>query len=185
MRILKIKTNKAGGFDIIWQVQQKDNWVTCELDSSEKPRPEFTKALQGLKPDVIDMCEFTTGYGKTLEVTGITLSYNEPGVDYGIKIIAVKKMEKSIGTMSIVTPYKAKYEAEEKKPIEKRQVWDTTHNRVIPLLKEAKKYIDGERAQVEADLDLPKGKDGKKQKTPKEKAPAKDGKKKPSNKPNK
>lgn len=173
MRITKIHKNKSGGFNIFWQVQPKNEWVNCGLPCTQKPRPEFEKALQNLKVDVIDMCELSTDYGKSMEVIGVAFSYNEKGVEYGIKIIAIKRMEKSIGTMSIITPYKARYEETPKKKVEKRKGWDTTHERILPLIKEAQKYIDGKRSDdAQEQLPLMDGKtEQEKKKKPKKRHP--------------
>lgn len=153
MKITKIKKNKNGGFDINWLAKVKDDFIKCDLPCNEKPRPEFEKALNALVADVVDICEFPNNYGKTIEITGISLSYNEEGVDYGLNISAIKKMQKSIGVMSIVTPYKAKYLESNKKQIAKRKIWDTTDERIQLILKETKKYLDGIRiADQQEDL---------------------------------
>lgn len=167
MKITKIKKNKNGGYDLNWLAKVKGDFIKCDLPCNEKPRPEFENALNALIADVVDICEFPTNYGKTIEITGISLSYNEEGVDYGLNISAIKKMQKSIGVMSIVTPYKAKYQEANKKQVAKRKIWDTTDERIKLILKEAKKYLNGVRvADQQEDLfnDNENQKDEKKKK---------------------
>lgn len=110
------------------------------LKSADTPSVEFTMALQALKRDVVDICEFPSTDEKKFTVRGVSLSHTD-GV-LGVVITALKLVETANAPLVINTPHLAQTDTAPSLPI-------ATADRIKTLCEQAQKYVDGERAQGE------------------------------------
>ena len=150
IRICKVKTTKEGKTAIEYQRTTGTDWDDFSLKCSDKPRPEFFAALDALREHVIDMCELPEELIERIAVKGVSFSYGGEGETMGATIIAENKLIKSNGAVNINTPHRPS------------EPYGDTPKGILPdrmflapdcvsalkdLEKEARKYIDGDRAQ--------------------------------------
>jgi hypothetical protein len=113
------------------------------LKCGEPPSADFKRALQGLAPHVLSICEIKQkGYDDSLEVRGLTVNYHDGGM--GATITAVKKLSTSNTPFVIHTPYKTTESGAEGVESDKC-LSDSCANVVEIVLDEARKYIGGLR----------------------------------------
>lgn len=128
----------------------------------DNPLPSLYKALDGLKPHVVSLAELPAKDEEKLSVTGITVSTKGEAVQ--ATITAKKPLKRNKRVLNIATPILPMYENEENK--EADHMSDDEAAAVEKLIKEAKKYIAGDRAQGKLALEDGESEKGKKDKGP-------------------
>ena len=148
MQIDKVSYNpKEGRVHIEWTKTSPKGAGEYAMTHAEKPRPEFLKSLAALAMDVIEICECDGHWNESdLEVRGASFSWTE-GV-MGATITALRKLRQSNAPLVVNTPHK---------PAQPYAAGGDDSNclseecveRLTTLMDEARKYINGERAQGE------------------------------------
>ena len=148
IRFTKIKYNpEKGGVYIAYQ-KGKDFEDEYTVRCTEKPRPEFMGAMQGLAEHVTSMCELPSEYTKRIEVTSVSLNYGGPNDTEGATITAKMHLENSNAPLNINTPNKAfEMYNEDADPDMKALLTEDCVEAIETLEQEARKYIAGYRAQ--------------------------------------
>lgn len=148
IRFTKIKYNpEKGGVYIAYQ-KGKDFEDEYTVRCTEKPRPEFVKAMQDLAEYVTEICELPSEYTKRIEVTSVSLNYGGPNDTEGATITAKMMLENSNAPLNINTPNKAfeMYNVDAD-PDPKVLLSEDCVEAIETLEQEARKYIAGYRAQ--------------------------------------
>lgn len=116
-----------------------------KLSSYDKPRPEFIDALQNLVNPLVKICEFQEGYGDTIEIISVSLSYSK-GI-MGATITGLKKLNTSYAPLVINSPHLPTEDYSGNNPnahlLPKEAI-----TRIETLIEEAELYINGKRSQL-------------------------------------
>ncbi len=110
----------------------------------DNPLPSFYKALEALAPHVCSLSEFPAKDAEKIEPTGITISQKGESVVLAL-ITAKKKLKRNKRVLNVATPLLSMYEQDDDKGADHMTEEEATA--VEKLIKEAKKYISGDRAQ--------------------------------------
>ncbi len=120
--------------------------MTC----SELARPEFYKALEGLRSYVCDICELPEDYEAGMKVNGVRITHDDD--IFGVVISAVKTLKSSNTPLNIHTPWKSSVpeDGEQKRAdgSSKRSLSVNCVKHLDTLMDLAEGYINGERAQA-------------------------------------
>ena len=113
------------------------------LSSLDRPAPEFLAALQAFAVDVVTICELIPSDTERLTVRGITLTHTND--IQGAVVTALKKLKTSNAPMVVNTPHLPSegYSDNPDEPTMPTGMWE----RIAVLEVEAKRYLDGDRAQ--------------------------------------
>jgi hypothetical protein len=162
MRITKVKyeSNKKTGIErlvIAYQEKNKnDGWDDMTLESAEAPRPEFTKRLQDLAPQVVEMCELPEDRQPRIKVRGVSFSYGGEKEVMGAVISASMELLHSVSPLNLVTAHKSS-EPYSDGGFDERQILAPKCCMALrELQREAMLFVNGERAQQELKLEKKK-----------------------------
>ncbi len=145
---IKSVRNTRAAIVIEWTEGSDD----CSRTFHDNPLKSFLNALDGLTEHVITLGEFPAGYAKGIEATGITL--REKGDNVLAMITAKKKLKRNGRVFNIATPILAMYEGgEDEKGAD--HMTEVEAAAVEKMIKEAKKYLAGERAQGQIEFVSP------------------------------
>jgi hypothetical protein len=150
MRIKKVKV-KDGKMYIEYQMKVKKQWDDFTLHCMDKARPEYDKALDGLKKHVVEMCELPKDYINRITVKGVSFSYGGDKEVMGAVITATMVLKNTNCPLNINTPHKASdlYGDEG----DESQLLTGFCVRALEAVQaEAVAYIKGDRAQLELPL---------------------------------
>jgi len=136
--VTSIRSNRAS-IHCEWKQGDDEYAVTFH----DNPLPSFLKALEALPPFVCSLAEFPASEAKKIEATGITV--REKGENVVALITAKKKLKRNGRVLNVATPLLAMYENPEDKGADK--MTEDEAAAIERFIKEAKKYIAGERAQ--------------------------------------
>ena len=114
----------------------------------DNPLPSFYKALEGLNPHVLTLCELPAKDLEKVSATGITVSHK--GENSDALIVARKKIRKGKRVFNISTPLLPMYPSEEEASLDHMD--EEEAKAIEKVIKEATKYILGERAQGQIDF---------------------------------
>lgn len=126
----------------------------------DNPLKSFYASLEALAPHVCTLAELPAADQKKLKVTGITVSKLGDDNDAAV-IVAQKKLKRNGRVLNIATPILPMYAAKEDKGADRMS--DDEARAIEKVIKEAKRYIAGEREQgqiVFEDPDKPKKEKG-------------------------
>ena len=146
MDITKIKYDGARA-ELLWEILQakSDTVNKYSMESADQPTEAFKKALQALAPFVCDICEFEENYKAGMTIRGITCTYSSEKRVMGVMIHVVKKLPESNRVFPFNTPF-----LPEASPVEGgAELARPCAIAIRELLREAEKYINGERAQID------------------------------------
>ena len=108
MRIKKAKVTAENKILMIYEQWSKTGqWDEYQFTCSEEARPEFYKAMEDLRENVIEMCELPENYLERIKVRGVSFRYGGPDETMGATISAAMSLEKSYPNLNINTPHKA------------------------------------------------------------------------------
>jgi len=110
----------------------------------DNPLPSFLKAIDGLTPHVLTLCEFPAGDAKKIVSTGITVR-QKGGENEEALIVAKKRVRKGKRVLNIATPLLPMYPDAEEKTAD--HMSEDEAAAIEKVIKEAKRYLAGERAQ--------------------------------------
>lgn len=147
-RFRKIKHHpKDGKTEIVFEVPVTGDHDVHSVETSAAPAPDFTKALQGLAPAIIDLAELK-GVAKPedIEVRAVNVSYNKND-SVGIIFTGMRTLKRS-GPMLVNTPLKL-LEAGEGAG-EDSLISDAAADAVDELFRETRLFLRGKRAQLDA-----------------------------------
>lgn len=134
---------------IDYENEGEDHSVT----SRDNPLPSFVKAVEALAPLVLDVLHLPSEYQHGLKPTGITIV--EKQETELVVVTAQKELTDCNSPFNIATPLRfmahPKEEGSYSPPLSERQV-----ALVDAVVKEAKKYVKGDRAQGQLPLDAAK-----------------------------
>lgn len=111
----------------------------------DNPLPSFYKALDGLNAHVCSLCEFAAKDAEKISSTGITV--REKGENSVALIVARKKIRKGKRVFNIATPLLAMYPSDDPEEKSLDHMDEDQAGAIEKVIKEAIKYIAGERAQ--------------------------------------
>jgi len=148
MKIVSVKQTNDG-ITIVYQQHVGTNGSrTITLSSEDEPRPEFSEAVQALRPFLRSICEFSTEYASEIIIVGVAFKTNSAGNKSAI-IKAMRPM--AVGTpLNISTPSRMMDTEEDDAPTM------LSADAVIALEAledEAVKYIKGDRMQQQLPLE--------------------------------
>lgn len=155
-QITKIKLGKESKVHIEYRIERStekgEDFDLFTLDCIDKPLPEFELAMMELRKHVLDICEMPMDDLEVLKVTvkGVSFSYSGEENIMGATIIATKKLNKSNALM-INTPHKFAEPHNEGQSAE-MCLSEQCVEVLEELIKQAEKYLDGERAQLKLNL---------------------------------
>lgn len=145
MNITKIKYN--GDVVAIYQSKEDfNNSKDYKIASRDEPLDSFNDALQALKEDVVEICEFPSEYVSSLKIVGISISWDEakcPGRFMGATITALRELEYCNSPMVINTPWLPTYQFNDANENPQLHTW--TIQRIDWLMSEAERYLQGHR----------------------------------------
>jgi hypothetical protein len=137
--ILSVRNRRKSGVQIVWR-QGAD---VIDRDFHDAPLPAFYKSLEALSPHVCSLCEFPSKDAEKIVPTGITL--REHGDNTLGLVVARKAIKKGDRVFNISTPLLPMYVDEENKSAD--HMTEAEAAAIEKVVKEAKRYIAGERAQ--------------------------------------
>lgn len=151
--VTSIRSNRSS-IRAEWNQGDDDYAVTFH----DNPLPSFYKALEALAVHVCSLSEFAAKDSEKIEPTGITVS--QKGESVLALITAKKKLKRNKRVLNVATPLLAMYQNEEDKGAD--HMTEEEAGAVEKVIKEAKKYISGERAQGKLAFEETKPKPDKK-----------------------
>lgn len=162
MEFTKIRHDSKGKTTLEWHERRGKDLVAQTLESKEPPRPEFLTALQSFIPIVVDLLGVPELWAKDMTIRSVALKVtggddedDGAGGREGIVITAVKTLDGLSRPLVINTPLlqegAADDDTEEAAGMGR---WTDELTVAIGRVKvEAKKYADGERAQLSLTLE--------------------------------
>ena len=158
MNITKVKVEGAR-IHIKWTTPSKTGSEPDEhiLRSNETPRPEFIEAMLGLRQAIVVEAELPEEMIEQITPRGVSLKTYADG-RMGAVISGTRALENSNSPLVLNTPLKADEGANETDPTP--LLSDVTREAVDEVVREAVKYIQGERAQQELLLEEKAPRDG-------------------------
>lgn len=152
--ILKVR-NRRKSINIVWRAGAD----TVNRDFHDNPLPSFLKAIDGLAAHVCTLCEFPEREVAKIAATGITCV--EKGDNTLALIVARKTIKKGKRVINLATPLLAMYEDDENKSADCMEKDEASA--IEKVIKEAVKYLGGDRAQGQINFVPEEGEaDGKK-----------------------
>lgn len=150
MRFKKIKITSDEKIHLEYEEENRQgSFDEYSFTSSEKPRPEFYKAMQDLAEFVCEICEFPSEDVEKIAVRGVSFSYAGEDDTMGAVITAQKELIYSNCPLNINTPHKpSDFYSEQEGDPDQLLSSDCVYA-LEELIEEAEKYIDGERAQID------------------------------------
>jgi len=152
--ITKIKFSK-GRMHIEYEMERPGGEPDVfTLDTGDQPHPDFVRALEALRPHVVDLTELPPDVENRLTVCGVSLSSAEDAEDQpvmGATVTALLSLTRSRAPLVLNTPHKPDhpYSADEV------DVFCLTEEQVAAiqnLVIAAEAYLDGKRAQASLDF---------------------------------
>ncbi|MBT8489701.1 MAG: hypothetical protein KJN62_01495 [Deltaproteobacteria bacterium] len=149
-RIIKVKITKEKKIHITYEIENKiASWDEYSFTCLDEAIPEFYCALNMLAYDVIELCELPDEYVERIDVKGVSFSYGGEKEVMGATISACMLLNHSNCPLSLNTPHKPSESYNDITAAEDQILSDITVQRLNDLIKQCKKYIDGERAQTD------------------------------------
>lgn len=153
--ITKVSHNK-GKVSISYEIPplEKDEFENDEhsMTCKAEPMPSFIEAMESLKQDVADICEFDETDKDRLTVTGVSFSYGGEDDVMGAVITAQKSLRNTNSPLCINTPHKPSALYGEDGDI--NNLLDPfTVERLLTLQEEAEKYVKGYRQPKKKKVD--------------------------------
>lgn len=145
-RFTKIKYD-GSKMRIEYEVERKDAEPDeYTLFSSDKPAPEFDRALQALTGDVLTICEMPDGDASVITVRGVSLTHTSDVL--GVCVTALKSLKTSNAPLVLNTPHlpEVAYSGDSNDANPTMPVGMS--NRLRVLMDEAERYVNGDRAQA-------------------------------------
>jgi hypothetical protein len=131
-------------------ISYENEGETHDISSRDNPLPAFTKAVEALASLVLDVLHLPTEYQHGLKPTGLTVT-GKQGTQL-VTVIAQKELTDCNSPFNITTPLRFLSVPEEEgsysPPLSTKQV-----ALVDAVISEAKKYINGDRAQGQLPLE--------------------------------
>jgi hypothetical protein len=152
MKIHKVRYSSKAGVTIDYEAENQSKPGTTDhitLCSQEPAREEFEKALEALKPHLLEMLELPEGYGSGLTVSGATFTHKNEAVK--VVIVGKKVLSGTNSPFNIITPAKPMIVKEESASDD--LVTDECREALNNLIAEAKLYAKGERLQQTLNLE--------------------------------
>lgn len=149
--ITKVKLKKQG-VEIHYD-QWNDNTNSYDsktLKSEEPPHPDFNKAFEELRDEVLLLCEIDDDPG-VIEVTGVSFSWSEG--DYGAVLTATRELRDKDLPLNLNTPV---LWSDVSEGAEGQMLPEQTIDKLQRLMVECERYIEGERQQMKLDLEASK-----------------------------
>lgn len=148
--------NKRTSIFIHYAVGNDDFAVTFH----DNPLKSFYTALENLNEHVLALAELPKGDLPKIEATGITL--RTKGENTLALITAKKTLKRNKRVLNIATPILPMYPDDENKAVD--HMSDDEASAVEKVIKEAKRYIAGDRAQGQIEFQEPEKEKGDKAK---------------------
>lgn len=131
-------------------ISYESNGEEHNITSRDMPLPSFVKAVENLASLVLDVLHLPTDYQKGLKPTGITLT--EKQETHLVAIVAQKELTDCNSPFNITTPLRflsvPQEEGSYSPPLNEKQA-----ALVDAVIREAKDYVKGNRAQGQLPLD--------------------------------
>lgn len=140
-RLLKFKNGKDGVLVKYETVEKGVVGDTITLETEDLPLVTLKDALQAMVPDLLAICELSSVPDKDLEVTGITLTYNDE-TGNGIVLTGLRKLKKIDAPLVLNSPHTTEYSVRCQVHIEE-------------LEREVFSFVDGAREQLKLDFAEP------------------------------
>jgi hypothetical protein len=141
MNFTKIKHSRDGQVVLKWTTDSGRDSVRHELESFDKPEPEFDAALAALLPEVLRILELPEEYAKGMQVIGVSLSSNdEQGL--GCVVTCLRDLNTTNAPLVLNTPHLP--ESSESGPTMGRTMLDM----IEKLQGLARRYVAGNREQM-------------------------------------
>ena len=132
------------------EISYESNGEQHNITSRDMPLPSFVKSVENLTSLVLDVLHLPTDYQKGLKPTGITLT--EKQETHLVTITATKELTDCNSPFNIATPLRflsvPQEEGSYSPPLTEKQV-----ALVDAVIREAKDYVKGNRAQGQLPLD--------------------------------
>lgn len=145
MRITKVRLTRS---QVVVDYTHEND--THNVTSSDAPLPSFVKAVEALKPLVLSVLHLPESYGDKLTPVGLTMA--EKQETELVTLVARKELPDAHSPFNIATPLRFLAHPEEEGSYSPA-LSDEYVAVVQEVLKEAKKYVKGDRAQGQLPLD--------------------------------
>jgi len=142
---VKIKKIKVVKDEILVEVSQSFDGANFNGDIKSTPAPSFIKAIEELKPFVIDMCE--QAKQSEVEICGISLSYHGEIETQAAVVTFRKKLSEGNASITINSPMKY-VEAIGDNEESSQLMPEAMGTLMDKITKEAVKYVKGFREQT-------------------------------------
>lgn len=164
IRFKKIKVDKTGKVILNYDEIIRDDHVNeYTMKCADKPRPQFQKALNGLRRHVAEICELNIPPNlahpnevANIEVRGVSLSWTDDIM--GVVITALKTLRNSNSPLVLNTPHLPE-EPYSEGGDESMCLTSECVDAIRNLIDEAHRYLEGDRQQLDLFIE-PEEKDG-------------------------
>jgi len=149
MKIVDIEV--AVGNITISYMMTDDNTMSTDvfkLCSQEQAMPSFHQAMQSLKTDFCDICEFPDSTIERTMIRKVSFNENGPAKVLGVIITAEIGLDKSLGTIKVKTPRKFEKGWNEATMSPRCHINDMLRIALQRLISEAQSYVQGNRLQI-------------------------------------
>lgn len=152
MQIKKLQIMKDERIQVKWTVfsgEDGQDIFEHEIKCPDAPKESFDVALQNLKPHALVLCELPTGEIGRIAVTGMEIQRKGDHQVIGASLFVTRTLEKSSTNLSFPTPLK--YVDKVTDGADKGDVFSKEAAKAVKaFIKEAEKYVEGERMQIDA-----------------------------------
>lgn len=140
------------------KVKKREVWDEHTMTCHEMPVPSFLRAMAGLVPHAVNICELPEEWAEDglLKVSSISISYSDNGT-MGATITSQRKLSNSHAPLVLNTPHKPFEVADEAD--DSNVLSFSTVKAIDKLMEEALEYLNGERSQIEFELESTKEKE--------------------------
>lgn len=149
IRIKKVKiAEKVNKIIMTYERYVNDQYDEYTFNSSEMAAPEFYDSFKNLSEHATALCEFPAGFKDRVNVYGISFSYSGESDVMGATMSMKVNLEYSNTDLIINTPHKKSAPDGEEEFNETMYLSEQCVKALWAVEQEARKYIDGKRAQA-------------------------------------
>lgn len=151
IRWRKIKLTSDGKITLEYSTSRDLDWDDFSFTCSQQALPEFYAAFDSLAHHMVEMCELPRQdiQENRVKVRGVSFSYGGENEVMGATLTGIRTLLHSHSPLNLNTPHKASEPYTEGPGDSKALLHDDCVDDLKALCREAERYLNGERQQVD------------------------------------
>ena len=144
-RLLKLKADGDAVLVKYDELDGEDDGDTVTLESSDPPLPALREALQAMAEHMVAICELPARWTEEIRIVGVTVTYSDDA--RGLVITGLRRLQGHAAPLVLNSPHATDAEAE------KGAYTLGCGLALDELEEEVWRYVQGERAQLQLELE--------------------------------